>query len=48
MDAPPWRATVSEYAGLNGGRFGKTRAGTRRIQLPLLLWAPLRQELLTL
>ncbi|MEW2575376.1 hypothetical protein [Streptomyces syringium] len=48
MDAPPWQATVSEYAGLDGGQVVKTRAATRRINLPLLLWARSRPELLTL
>ncbi|MEV4739788.1 hypothetical protein [Streptomyces sp. NPDC049555] len=48
MDAPPWQASVSEYAGLDGGQVVKTRAATRRINLPLLLWAPTRPELLSL
>ncbi|GGX63168.1 phage distal tail protein [Streptomyces hiroshimensis] len=48
MDAPPWQASVSEYAGLDGGQVVKTRAATRRINLPLLLWAPTRPELLAL
>ncbi|WP_424888098.1 hypothetical protein [Streptomyces sp. XH2] len=48
MDAPPVQATVTEYAGMDGGRLVKTRAASRRIQLPLVLWAPTRPELLAL
>ncbi|MFI1799780.1 hypothetical protein ACH427_20840 [Streptomyces sp. NPDC020379] len=48
MDAPPVQATVTEYAGMDGGRVVKTRAASRRLQLPLLLWAPTRPELLAL
>ncbi|MFI9204043.1 hypothetical protein [Streptomyces sp. NPDC053048] len=48
MDAPPVQATVTEFAGMDGGRLVKTRAASRRIQLPLLLWAPTRPELLAL
>ncbi|MEU3355279.1 hypothetical protein [Streptomyces sp. NPDC037389] len=39
---------MSEYAGLDGGQVVKARAGARRINLPLLLWAGSRPELLTL
>lgn len=48
LDAPPWQATVNEYAGIDGGHLGKTRAATRKLSLPLLLWAPSRPELLSL
>ncbi|MCA6090941.1 phage tail family protein [Streptomyces sp. SCA3-4] len=48
LDAPPVQATVTEYAGMDGGRLVKTRAASRRITLPLLLWAPTRPELLAL
>ncbi|GAA0423894.1 hypothetical protein [Streptomyces luteireticuli] len=48
LDAPPWQATVTEYAGMDGGRLVKTRAAARRINLPLLIWAPTRPELLAL
>ncbi|MGW2364978.1 hypothetical protein ACWCZ5_05280 [Streptomyces sp. NPDC001667] len=48
LDAPPMQTTVTEYAGMDGGRLVKTRAASRRITLPLLLWAPTRPELLAL
>ncbi|MEU3754622.1 hypothetical protein AB0H17_17905 [Streptomyces olivoreticuli] len=48
LDAPPVQTTVTEYAGMDGGRLVKTRAASRRITLPLLLWAPTRPELLAL
>ncbi|MEU2867745.1 hypothetical protein ABZ769_00845 [Streptomyces olivoreticuli] len=48
LDAPPVQATVTEYAGMDGGRLVKVRATSRRITLPLLLWAPNRPELLAL
>ncbi|WP_370421948.1 hypothetical protein AB8O64_27580 [Streptomyces sp. QH1-20] len=48
LDAPPVQATVNEYAGMDGGRLVKARATSRRITLPLLLWAPTRPELLAL
>ncbi|MEV6777003.1 hypothetical protein [Streptomyces syringium] len=48
LDAPPVQATVNEFAGMDGGRLVKSRAASRRIALPLLLWAPSRPELLAL
>lgn len=48
LDAPPVQATVTEYAGMDGGGLAKVRATSRRITLPLLLWAPTRPELLAM